>query len=159
MVLAEFCGRIGAAFLGGDKPTAPATPIAPPPPPPPSGGSRATPTPAVAPRSRGAARIAEADPRHLSPRQMLALSQRLRERGRLDANACDLLAFQAELHPDYAASIGAVGGPAAAPDRPRDQLADWESRLAFASAHTPEDGQRIAQIQRIIQVLRALAAA
>lgn len=162
MVLATFRERLGAAIFGADKRSVP--PIAASTSPRPrAGGAGAWPGPAPhtdrATRSRWALRTGGTDPRSITPRQMVELSHRLRDSGRLSSSESELLAFQPELHPDYAATIGSLSNVPAAPDRPRDQLAEWESRLAFARTYTPEDRQRIADIHRITEALRALTAA
>lgn len=158
MVLAALCERISSALLGSEK--APEL----------QGSSMSTgvgaarrpaqrsATATVVPFATRAQWSAGSNPHSLSPRQMVQLSARLQASGQLAAEDSLLLAVPPELHPDYPATIGTMEGSLAPADRPRDQLAVWEARLAFALAHTPDDRERIARIGRILKALRPLAA-
>ncbi len=68
-----------------------------------------------------------------------------------------MLAFQAELHPDYDKTIGALTGEPAAPDRPRDFLNLWEERLRFEEKHNAGNPNLVARTRRIVQVFRQIA--
>lgn len=96
------------------------------------------------------------DPRHLSPREMAGRSFDLYAAGVLSFDEYSRLAFQAELHPAFDATIGALTGETAAPDRPRDFVAEWEERLTFERRYNPESAPRVAQTERIAQVLRRI---
>ncbi len=99
------------------------------------------------------------DPRRLTPREMATLSLELYVSGRVGYDDYALLAFQPDLHRDYDATIGALTGVAAQPDRPRDFIALWEDRLRFEGTYGGEDRQRIGRIQHILHVLRTCTGA
>jgi len=97
------------------------------------------------------------DVRNLSPRGMADLSMDLYMAGALGFDDYALLAFQPELHPDYDQTIGALTGRKAEPDRPRDFIAEWEEKLDFERQHN-SDGERVHRSQRILTVLKQIAA-
>ncbi|TVR98645.1 MAG: hypothetical protein EA406_06170 [Rhodospirillales bacterium] len=68
------------------------------------------------------------------------------------------MAFQPDLHPDFATTVGALTGEEPAPDRPRDYLALWQERLAFEQRRRQPDLPLIQSVLRIVMVLRRLAA-
>lgn len=96
------------------------------------------------------------DIRAISPREMQDLALDLYAVGALAYDDYALLAFQPELHPDFAKTIGALTGEAAAPDKPRDYLMKWEQRLLFEQRHNPGDHYRVKQSTRIVGLLRRL---
>ncbi len=100
--------------------------------------------------------IGDIDIRHLSPRQMADASMDLYVAGVLPWEEYAMLAFQAELHPDYDRTIGALTGQAADPDRPRDFLADWEERLAFEVKYNSDNPQRIERTRHIVNLFRQI---
>ena len=100
--------------------------------------------------------IGDIDIRHLSPRQMADASMDLYVAGVLPWEEYAMLAFQAELHPDYDRTIGALTGQAADPDRPRDFLADWEERLAFDVKYNADNPQRIERTRHIVNLFRQI---
>jgi hypothetical protein len=69
-----------------------------------------------------------------------------------------MLAFQAELHPDYNKTIGALTGEPAEPDRPRDFLALWEERLKFEETYNAERPHLVERTRRIVQTFRQISA-
>lgn len=91
--------------------------------------------------------------RHLTPRQMSDVSLDLYVAGLISFDDYQDLAFQPELHPDYNRTVGALTGEPAAPDRPRDILKEWESRLDFQRRHDTADSPRIQRLERIVGVL------
>ena len=101
--------------------------------------------------------IGDVDIRRLSPRQMSETSMDLYVAGILPWEEYAMLAFQAELHPDYDKTIGALTGEPAAPDRPRDFLSLWEERLRFEEKHNAETPHLVARTRRIVQVFRQIA--
>jgi hypothetical protein len=160
MVLTSLCERIGSALLGIEHPNRDASCILP------TKSSPSAPAPdrrsigslvRLASRAQRDGRLAGPTPRRMSPRQMADLSQCLRDSGLLNADESRLLGFHVELHQDHDATIGAISGSPASPNRPRDLIVEWEERLAFTRAHLPDDRERIRRIERIIDVLRALA--
>ena len=99
------------------------------------------------------------DPRRLTARQMAELGHRLYVAGYLDLGDSRLVSAQTELHPDYPTTIGRLTGCPPAPDKPRDQVEDWERRLAFALRYTPDNEERIGRFRRILAALGRVAAA
>lgn len=100
--------------------------------------------------------IGHVDIRHLSPRQMAESSLDLYVAGILPWEEYAMLAFQAELHPDYDKTIGALTGEKAAPDQPRDFLNIWEDRLKFEEKYNADDSQLVERTRRIVQVFRQI---
>lgn len=101
--------------------------------------------------------IGDVDVRHASPRQMAETSLDLYVAGILPWEEYAMLAFQAELHPDYDKTIGALTGEKAQPDRPRDFLSVWEERLTFEEKYNADRPQLVARTRRIVQVFRQLS--
>ncbi len=96
-------------------------------------------------------------PHNMTPREMANLSMELYASGVLSWEEYSMLAFQPELHPDYNRTIGALTGEKAEPDRSRDQVAEWEDRLAFEQKYNPIDDNRIRRTRRIVQVLKQVS--
>ncbi len=71
------------------------------------------------------------DLRHVSPRRFAEIAHELYVEGSLKWPEYQLIGFPSELHPDYDATIGALTGQRAEPNRPRDLLAEWEQRVDF----------------------------
>ena len=94
--------------------------------------------------------------RFISPREMAELALDLYVAGFLSWDEYATLAFQAELQPAYNQTIGALTGHKAEPDRPRDYIRKWESRLAFERQHMPDKPSLIETSHRITMVLREL---
>ena len=118
-----------------------------------------SPTPApAADGSQGNPSLGHVDIRHLSPRQMAETSLDLYVAGILPWEEYAMLAFQAELHPDYDKTIGALTGEKAAPDRPRDFLTAWEERLKFDEKYNAENPDLVERTRRIVQVFRLIDA-
>ena len=97
-----------------------------------------------------------ADLRNFTPREMAELSMDLYVSGVVTWDEYALLAFQPELHPDYDRTVGALTGEKAAPDRPRDFIAEWEERLRFEEEHNGKDRQRVSRTMRILSVLKQM---
>jgi len=97
--------------------------------------------------------IGDVDAHNLSPRQMADLSQNLYAAGVLSFEEYSLLAFQPELHPDFAATIGALTGETAAPDRPRDFVDIWRERAGFQRRHNAGRTDIIEKTEHIAAVL------
>jgi hypothetical protein len=93
--------------------------------------------------------------RSMTPRQMVDMSMDLYVGGYLQWEEYAMLAFQPELHPDYDRTIGALTGEKAAPDRPRDFIAEWEERLAFEQRNG-DDPDRLQQTFRIVTLFRKI---
>lgn len=102
------------------------------------------------------ARGSRPDPRQLSPREMQDLSLELYAGGNLTFEDYAELAFQPELHPSYASTIGALTGEPADPDRPRDFVRLWQDRLAYEQRHNAADAPTVRQAERILAVLTAM---
>ncbi len=69
--------------------------------------------------------------RAISPRAVQALSQDLYAGGVLTWEEHVEMSFQADLHPDFTRTIGALTGEKPFPDSPRDFIKIWEHRVAF----------------------------
>ena len=69
--------------------------------------------------------------RAMSPRDFADFTHELYLAGRLDWAEYRMVGFPSELDPRWDATIGALTGERAAPDRPRDMLAEWERRVDF----------------------------
>ncbi|GAB6053116.1 hypothetical protein JCM17960_19360 [Magnetospira thiophila] len=100
--------------------------------------------------------VGSRDVRDLSPRQMVDLSLDLYAGNILSWDEYTLLAFQPDLHPDYDATIGALTGRPAAPDKPRDFISQWEERLDFELKHNPKDRATLEKVAHIVTVLRQI---
>lgn len=97
------------------------------------------------------------DPRLASPREIAERSLELYADGLLEWEDHAALAFQPELHPDYDRTVGALLGTKAAPDTPRDFVAEWERRLIFELRYNPENDDAVARARRIVRALRRTA--
>lgn len=107
-------------------------------------------------RVRNGDYIDDYDPRYLSPREMVNLSQELYMAGIVNFDEYATMAYQPELQPDYNQTVGALTGEPAEPDRKRDFISYWEERLAFEQKYNTIDSKDVAASQRIVDVLRAL---
>ena len=99
--------------------------------------------------------LADISSRAISPRAMQTLSLDLYAGGIITWEEHEDLAFQAELHPDFVRTIGALTGDKPRPDHPRDYVKEWEGRLDFERRHSPEGGKRERAL-RILSVLRRI---
>ncbi len=100
--------------------------------------------------------IGDVDTHHLSPRQMSELSLNLYATGAISFDDYSALAFQAELHPDFDRTIGALTGERADPDRPRDFVRLWDDRADFQRRHNAARADLVEQSERIASVLRQI---
>ena len=98
------------------------------------------------------------DVRQMSPRKMAGLSMDLYVAGIIEWEEHEMLAFQAELHPDYNKSIGALTGKPARPDHPKDFIEEWEDRLAFQRRYNPDNVRRIRRTEHIKNILNQIDA-
>lgn len=96
--------------------------------------------------------------RRMTPRRMAEASFDLYVAGHLDWEEYAMIAFQPELHPLYDRTIGALTGQMAAPDRPRDFIAEWEERLAFALKHHRGHPLLVRRTQRIVNLFHRIEA-
>ena len=94
------------------------------------------------------------DLRAVSPRRFAEIAHELYLEGTLRWSEYQLVGFPSELHPAYAITIGALTGERAEPDRPRDMLSQWESRIEFMRRF-PDGGLRDAE--RAVEILRRQA--
>ena len=100
--------------------------------------------------------IGDVDVYDLSPRRMAEISLDLYAAGIVSFDDYSVLAFQAELHPDFDRTIGALTGEKAAPDRRRNFVRVWEDRAAFARRHDAQHRDLVEQSERIAAVLRLI---
>ncbi|MBL6933067.1 MAG: hypothetical protein ISR45_08975 [Rhodospirillales bacterium] len=98
------------------------------------------------------------DMRQMSPRRMTVMSLDLYVAGIIEWEEYEMLAFQAELHPDYAKTIGALTGEPAQPDHPKDFIEEWENRLAFQRRYNPDNVRRIRRTEHINNILHQIDA-
>ena len=101
--------------------------------------------------------LVDLNARAISPRQMQALSENLYASGVLTWEEYSELAFQADLHPDFGRTIGALTGERPRPDQPRDFVKQWEERLDFERRYFPEGPARDRAVH-ILSVLRRIDA-
>lgn len=100
--------------------------------------------------------VTDVNARAISPRAIQDLSLELYAGGIISWEEHEDLAFQADLHPDFPRTIGALTGDTALPDQPRDYVKEWEQRLAFEGRHAPK-GPKHNRALRILAVLRRMA--
>lgn len=100
--------------------------------------------------------LADINARAISPRQMQELSLDLYVNGILTWDEHAELAFQAELHPDFGRTIGALTGEKPLPDHPRDFVKVWEQRLAFERRFAPAASRAKDRALHILSVLRRI---
>lgn len=98
------------------------------------------------------------DVRNMSPRKMAQLSMDLYVAGIIEWEEHEMMAFQAELHPDFNKSIGALTGQPAQPDRARDYLEEWGRRLDFQRRYNGDDVRRIRRTEHINNILHQIDA-
>ncbi len=91
--------------------------------------------------------------RSISPRAMAKFSLDLYAAGLVLFDEYEMLAFQPELHPDYNATIGALTGQRAKPDKPRDFIGHWEDRLNFVRRHNPQNTVLVKQTEKLVSLL------
>ncbi len=96
--------------------------------------------------------------RQISPRKMTEMSMDLYVAGIIEWEEYEMLAFQAELHPDYDKTIGALTGEPARPDHPKDFIEEWERRLAFQRRYNPGNVRRIRRTEHIKNILHQIDA-
>jgi hypothetical protein len=97
--------------------------------------------------------------RGLTPRQMAEACMDLYLFGLLTYDEYAVLAFQAELHPDYDRTIGALTERNAEPDRPRDYIHVLEEKLQFERTYDPRNKDQIRRIQNVLKVFRKIDSA
>lgn len=95
------------------------------------------------------------DPRRrlMSPRQMAAWAHEMYLAGWMsweDYRA----AIPAELHPNYDATVAILTGEAAAPDRPRDMVLEWQERLEYVRRYHPASADPVKRAERIFNLVR-----
>jgi len=95
------------------------------------------------------------DVRHMTPREMQDYSQNLYAAGVITFEDYEALAFQPELHPDFARTIGALTGEKAQPDRPRDYIRQWNDRVDYTQRYYPQNSEEVRQAHRIHEALKA----
>ena len=94
--------------------------------------------------------------RHISPRKMLETGYDLYTIGAIGWDEYEMVAFQAELHPDFDKTIGSLVGDTAQPDRPQDFIAIWEKRLEYERRYNPDDTRTIRQAEHLVSILRQI---
>ncbi len=95
----------------------------------------------------------EIEVRNMTPRQMASWAHEMYMIGWISWDEYRA-ALPVELHPDYNATIGALTGEPAEPDRPRDMVREWEERLAFARRYSGKDDAEARKLHRVVALLR-----
>ncbi|MDR3441210.1 hypothetical protein [Telmatospirillum sp.] len=91
--------------------------------------------------------------RNMSPRQLAAWAHEMYLTGALTWEEYRVAGFHAELHPDYNATVGALTGHPATPDRPRDMVREWQDRLAFYHRHNPSQDPQVRRVEKVLSLL------
>lgn len=94
------------------------------------------------------------DLRRVSPRRFAEITHELYLEGTLRWLEYQQVGFPSELHPEYDSTIGALTGEKAEPDRPRDMLGEWESRVDFMRRVSDRD---VRHAERAVEILRKQA--
>lgn len=105
------------------------------------------------PPPAGGARVP--DVRHMTPREMQDYSQNLYAAGAISYEDYETLAFQPDLHPDFARTIGALTGDKPQPDKPRDYIRQWSDRVDYTQRYYPQSSNEVRQAHRILEALKA----
>ncbi|MDA0240873.1 MAG: hypothetical protein O3A84_12720 [Proteobacteria bacterium] len=92
----------------------------------------------------------------ISPREMVDLSLDLYISGYLTKEQYRDMAFQSELLPNFGETIGALTGERAEPDRPRDYVKIWRSRLSFEEQHSAGDERIVNRTRQILDLLMSI---
>lgn len=100
--------------------------------------------------------LTDINARAMTPREMRDLSLDLYINGILTWDEHVELAFQAELHPDFERTIGALTGEKPLPDQPRDYVCEWERRLDFERRFAPAKSHAKDRALHILSVLRRI---
>jgi len=100
--------------------------------------------------------LANINARAITPRQMQELSLDLYVGGIISWDEHAALAFQPDLHPDFARTIGALTGERPLPDQPRDYIKEWEQKLAFERRFAPSTSRAKERALHILSVLRRI---
>jgi len=95
--------------------------------------------------------------RHMSPRQMADWAHEMYMTGWIGWDEYRA-SIPTELDPNYDATVGALTGEPAQPDRPRDMVREMEERLEFARRHFFDDDEKLRGLMRIVSLLRWQAA-
>lgn len=100
--------------------------------------------------------LTDINARAISPRQMQKLSLELYAGGIISWDEHAALAFQPDLHPDFARTIGALTGEKPLPDQPRDFVREWEQKLDFERRFAPATSRAKEHALHILSVLRRI---
>ena len=96
------------------------------------------------------------DSRNMSPREAAKLGFELYAAGIFKWDEYSDFSFQAELHPEFNKTIGALTGESARPDTKRDFIKVWEDRYRFASRFKWPDLGAPERALHILSVLRRI---
>ena len=96
------------------------------------------------------------DPRNTTPRAIQRESETLYLEGILSWDEHAQLSVQADMHPDYQQTIGALTGETSDPERPRDYIQIWQRRLSFERRHSGLNSEPAQQATHILSLLRRL---
>lgn len=100
--------------------------------------------------------IPEHPVREISPRGLADLAFELYLAEEIDLDDYLLLGFPSEMNPAFDRTIGALTGRRAEPDRERDMIREWESRLDDLKRSSAPLPALIERAERTIRLLRWL---
>ncbi|MBK8907089.1 MAG: hypothetical protein IPM60_04065 [Rhodospirillales bacterium] len=104
----------------------------------------------------GASAMPRRDLRRITAWELVRLGRELYVAGHLNDEELALLTRQPDLHPAFDRTIGALIGERADPDRRRDAIAAWESRLRFHQSY-PDDAAPTKHISHVLTILHAVS--
>jgi len=94
--------------------------------------------------------------RNISPREVAKLGFDLYVAGVLKWDEYSDFSFQAELHPEFDKTIGALTGEKARPDAKRDFIKVWEDKYSFSSRHGGSHSDVAKRALHILSILRRI---
>jgi len=94
--------------------------------------------------------------RNISPREVAKLGYDLYIAGILKWDEYSDFSFQAELHPEFDKTIGALTGEKARPDAKRDFIKIWEDKYGFTVRHAGSNSEVAKRALHILSVLRRI---
>lgn len=94
--------------------------------------------------------------RAISPRGLADLAFELYLAETIDLDEYLLLGFPSEINPAFDRTIGALTGRRAEPDRARDMIREWETRLADLKTSSAPMPALIERAERTLRLLRWL---
>lgn len=94
--------------------------------------------------------------RNMSPREAAKLGFDLYAAGIFKWDEYSDFSFQAELHPEFSKTIGALTGESPRPDAKRDFIKVWEEKYGFTVRYAGSDSEVAKRALHILSVLRRI---